>query len=175
MYFGLTLHALGVSGPLDKDSSDEYNFISYTCYEYCIRLSLLMWLEAFDPTFSVNNFAILCCSTGDKDDQRIWQHQQKVLLEEYPSNLPLSFLLQELLSQESMIVNAVAKCRSRDAIRGAEIIPDYDAVHTPTDNDKVVVAVRERLRSMQEEIEKLLEEGRGKDKFEGPYEAWLEA
>lgn len=122
-----------------------------------------------------NDFSTPCCSAEIKDDSSIWQHQQEVLLEEYPRNLSLSFLLQELLSHESVIANAVATCRNRDATRGAEIIPDYAAVHTTTDNDKVVVAVRERLRSMQEEIEKLLEENRGKGKFEGPYEAWLQA
>ena len=81
-----------------------------------------------------------------------WAHQLQTLNEELP-NRSVRDLLGLWVEHHQKYVESVRLSKARDDERGSRIIPDYGAIHTGVDNDKLV----RRLVTDHEEIKKRVE------------------
>ena len=81
-----------------------------------------------------------------------WAHQLQTLNEELP-NRSVRDLLGLWVEHHQKYAESVRLSKARDDERGSRIIPDYGAIHTGVDNDKLV----RRIAADQEEIKTRVE------------------
>jgi len=84
-----------------------------------------------------------------------WEHERKLLAEEFPG-ADVRILLEELLEAQDRVAQAVQACKAKDDERGVRIIPDYAEAHVPAAQDPVVLDVLRETKTWRDEVEALL-------------------
>ena len=113
--------------------------------------------------------------SGDEQKQE-WEYQRRTLMEEFPIHcdgnldddaelllvLPwIRNLLNKLIDLEKDFAERVAKSKRRDDTRGAAIIPGYTEFHVAAESDPVIVDVREKAKTTEQLVRKLLNKMKG--------------
>jgi hypothetical protein len=124
-------------------------------YRFAISLYALLGLkDRVQEAIAQGRTEFATILEAPADDSR-WEHQRRLLVQELgvidaPTALGcLPSLLREL-------VRKVTCSLARDGERGPRIIPDYAEVHSPVDQNSVVVRITERVRRLQAELASLL-------------------
>jgi hypothetical protein len=84
-----------------------------------------------------------------------WAHELDILLAELP-NTPAHELLNLWVAHHARYVKSIADSKARDDKRGARIIPDYETIHAPASEDKVVRAVTEEHERIEKRVARWL-------------------
>ena len=85
-----------------------------------------------------------------------WAHELQTLKEQLPDQ-SVRELLALWLEHHSRHVEGIRISKARDDERGARIIPDYDSVHTPVADDKVVRAIAQEHKQIEKRVQAWLE------------------
>ncbi len=82
--------------------------------------------------------------------------QQRMIIASEDSASDVATLLRELVERERTIAESVERCKAKDDVRGARIIPDYTDAHTPARQDNFVLATWSRFEKLESEVNRLL-------------------
>jgi hypothetical protein len=96
------------------------------------------------------------------DSAGVWYFKKSILVYEYPNTDTwvkwTVRLLQLYTKLETDYAESVFKCKHRDDLRGAEVIPGYSNFHTAAKEDNVIKEARESALLTREKVSCLLEQ-----------------
>jgi hypothetical protein len=84
-----------------------------------------------------------------------WEHERRILEEEFPGKSEVD-RLKELSRMQEKIAQDVQVSKEKDDNRGAEVIEDYAQAHKPAQEDSFVKETWSATRALQEEIRRLI-------------------
>ncbi|MFH0792958.1 MAG: DUF4954 family protein [bacterium] len=85
-----------------------------------------------------------------------WQHEQKVLVAEFPGEKDVKKLLSLLVEKQKKIAGDVEESKAKDDKRGVRIIPDYADAHSPAKDDGFVKETWKVTQALEAEVKGLL-------------------
>jgi hypothetical protein len=88
-------------------------------------------------------------------NQARWEHQRRILIDEWKSADVLS-ALRQLPTMLEKVACDVEQARRKDDERGRHIIDDYAEVHVPAEQDPLVRQTWQETRQRQRETEDLI-------------------
>jgi hypothetical protein len=87
--------------------------------------------------------------------QARWEHQRRMLCDE-PGSHDVVALLCELDNMLHVVARDVERSRTKDDLRGRQIIADYAGIHVPADEDPLVQHTWKECRQLQERLHRVL-------------------
>lgn len=98
-------------------------------------------------------------------DQMEWEYQRKLLVTEFPVTSDgklydmqwIEELLKKLEILEDDFANRVATSKQRDDLRGATIVPGYAEAHVASEDDPVIVEIREKAKTSKLIVQLLID------------------
>ncbi|MBI3317555.1 MAG: DUF4954 family protein, partial [Candidatus Omnitrophica bacterium] len=108
-------------------------------------------------TFYIRYYALLGLKREleQKNSPSRWEHERRILAEEFPGKSPAE-LLSTLIQMQEKIAQDVQSSKEKDDRRGAEVIEDYAQAHKPAAQDSFVKETWAATAQMKKEIEALL-------------------
>ncbi|MBI3333100.1 MAG: DUF4954 family protein [Candidatus Omnitrophica bacterium] len=151
VYTSKEIRGLGKNYLLEPSRSKGVE--TYTFYvRYYALLGLKRELEIGGASGSVDGAQSLLKA---KSASPRWEHERRVLLEEFPQGT-LPELLKELIRMQERIARDVQTSKEKDDRRGAEVIEDYADAHKPAAEDSFVKETRAATEKLKKEVESLL-------------------
>lgn len=84
-----------------------------------------------------------------------WEHERKLLLEEF-EGVELGKMLKELVQMQEKIAGQVQGSKEKDDHRGAEVIADYSEAHPPASQDSFVKETWGFTEQLKKQVDSLL-------------------
>jgi len=150
VYTGKQISGLGKNTMSER--SRQKGIETYTFYiGYYALLGLKRHLEALVQKGEVSQIPGL---VERKSDCVRWEHERKILVEEFAGK-DLKTLLMDLVERQEKIADQVQSSKEKDDRRGAEVISDYSEAHPPASEDSFVRETRKATETLKQEVQRL--------------------
>ncbi len=131
---------------------------AYTFYiKYYALLGLKRRLEALAAAKQPLNAERLLVEPATDTRFARWEHERKILVQEFGQNANLVELLRRLLTMQEQVAKDVQESKAKDDQRGVRIIDDYAAAHPSAEQDGFVKETWATTKKTQDEITRLLQ------------------
>jgi hypothetical protein len=100
---------------------------------------------------SIDNLAVY-----KEDNNRQWSHALQILHDEKLNSMTLKDNMEKLLNYNELFLSSLFDSKDKDYIRSNKIIGNYAKYHKPTEEDPLIINMRDKIQTEQLRIERII-------------------